>query len=311
MPMSSSPTTRWKAAPITVAQISGGQALIDSGLSAGEQVVVDGQYAAAAGQPCDDPARQGGAGGGEPERAASGHPVNISAPFIARPIATALLMVGLLLCGLATYRLLPVAALPNVNFPTIQVTAQLPGADPQTMAASVASPLEQQFGEIPGVTQMTSSSTLGYHADSRSNSISAAMSTAPRRDVLAAINAAERAAAAQHDVSADDPEGQSGGHADPGARPSPPTPLPLTTVDAYAENILLQKISQIPGVGLGRHRRPAEAGHPRRRSTRKRLPRAASASRPCAPCSARPMSISQRARSTVRARPIRSTPTTS
>jgi len=78
--------------------------------------------------------------------------VNLSAPFIRRPIATVLLMVGLLLCGLTAYRLLPVSALPNVNYPTIAVTAQLPGADPQTMASSVATPLEQQFSQIPGVT---------------------------------------------------------------------------------------------------------------------------------------------------------------
>jgi HAE1 family hydrophobic/amphiphilic exporter-1 len=88
--------------------------------------------------------------------------MNISSPFIARPIATALLMVGLLLVGLAAYPLLSVAALPNVNFPTLQVTAQLPGADPQTMASSVATPLEEQFGQIPGITQMTSSSALGF-----------------------------------------------------------------------------------------------------------------------------------------------------
>ena len=88
--------------------------------------------------------------------------MNISAPFIARPIATVLLMIGLLLGGLVTYRLLPVAALPNVNYPTIQITAQLPGADPQTMASSVATPLEQQFSQIPGLTQLTSSSALGY-----------------------------------------------------------------------------------------------------------------------------------------------------
>ena len=81
--------------------------------------------------------------------------MNISAPFIKRPIATVLLMVGLLLCGLASYRLLPVASLPNVNYPTISVTAQLPGADPQTMASSVATPLELQFGQIPGIVQMT------------------------------------------------------------------------------------------------------------------------------------------------------------
>ena len=88
--------------------------------------------------------------------------MNISAPFIQRPIATALLMVGLLVGGLAAYPLLPVASLPNVNYPTLQVTAQLPGADPQTMASSVATPLELQFGEIPGLTQMTSASALGF-----------------------------------------------------------------------------------------------------------------------------------------------------
>src|SRR6201984_2009430 len=88
--------------------------------------------------------------------------MNISAPFIRRPIATALLMVGLLVAGLVAYPLMPIAALPNVNYPTLTVTAQLPGADPQTMASSVASPLELQFGEIPGLTQMTSASALGY-----------------------------------------------------------------------------------------------------------------------------------------------------
>ena len=88
--------------------------------------------------------------------------MNISEPFIKRPIATALLMVGLLAGGLICYPLLPVAALPSVNYPTLTVTAQLPGADPQTMASSVASPLEQQFGQIPGLTQMTSASALGY-----------------------------------------------------------------------------------------------------------------------------------------------------
>src|ERR1700726_385437 len=88
--------------------------------------------------------------------------MNISAPFIQRPIATALLMVGLLVGGLVAYPLLPVASLPNVNYPTLSITAQLPGTDPQTMASTVASPLELQFGQIPGLTQMTSSSALGY-----------------------------------------------------------------------------------------------------------------------------------------------------
>jgi multidrug efflux pump subunit AcrB len=75
--------------------------------------------------------------------------MNLSAPFIQRPIATTLLMVAIVLLGIIGYELLPVAALPEVDSPTIQVTAQLPGADPQTMASSVATPLERQFGQIP------------------------------------------------------------------------------------------------------------------------------------------------------------------
>ena len=88
--------------------------------------------------------------------------MNFSAFFIHRPIATSLLMAAFVLLGLIGYELLPVAALPEIDSPTIQVTAQLPGADPQTMASSVATQLERQFGEIPGLTQMTSSSALGY-----------------------------------------------------------------------------------------------------------------------------------------------------
>jgi multidrug efflux pump len=174
--------------------------------------------------------------------------MNISAPFIKRPIATALLMVGLLLCGLAAYPLLPVASLPNVNYPTISVTAQLPGADPQTMASSVASPLELQFGQIPGIVQMTSSSTLGFTSITVQFDLSRPIDGAAA-DVLSGINAA-------------------GGQLPPNMTYPPTirkvnpadTPIlvlavtsdtePLTTVDAYAENILMQKISQIGGVGL-------------------------------------------------------------
>src|SRR5882762_5065186 len=139
--------------------------------------------------------------------------MNISAPFIQRPIATLLLMVGLLLGGVVAYGLLPVAALPNVNYPTLQVTAQLPGADPQTMASSVATPLELQFGQIPGLTQMTSASALGFVQVTLQFDLSRAIDGAVS-DTLSAINAA----AAEHAVSTHDPEGQSGRHADPGAR---------------------------------------------------------------------------------------------
>ena len=184
--------------------------------------------------------------------------MNISAPFIARSIATALLMVGLLLAGLAAYPLLPVAALPNVNYPTLQVTAQLPGADPQTMASSVATPLETQFGQIPGLTQMTSASALGFTQITLQFDLSRAIDGAVS-DTLSAINAAS----AQLPLNLPYP---------PTIRKVNPadTPilvlgitsdtLPLTTVDAYTETILLQKISQISGVGLvgiGGQQKPA------------------------------------------------------
>src|SRR5438128_1774627 len=184
--------------------------------------------------------------------------MNISAPFIQRPIATALLMVGLLVGGLVAYPLLPVAALPNVNYPTLQVTAQLPGADPQTMASSVATPLELQFGEIPGLTQMTSASALGYTQITLQFDLNRQIDGTVS-DTLSAINAATPYL--------------------PTGMPYPPTirkvnpadtpilvlaltsdTLPLTTIDAYAENILLQKISQISGVGLvgiGGQQKPA------------------------------------------------------
>ena len=184
--------------------------------------------------------------------------MNISAPFIARPIATALLMLGLLLGGLVAYRLLPVAALPSVDFPTIQITAQLPGADPKTMASSVATPLERQFGQIPGVTQITSTSALGFTQITVQFDLSRNVDGAAV-DVLSAINAAS----AQLPQNIPFP---------PQIRKVNPadTPimvlavtsdaLPLTTVDAYAENILAQKISQIGGVGLvgiGGQQKPA------------------------------------------------------
>ncbi|KJC56688.1 acriflavine resistance protein B [Bradyrhizobium sp. LTSPM299] len=174
--------------------------------------------------------------------------MNISAPFIHRPIATALLMVALLVGGLVAYPLLPVAALPNVNYPTLSITAQLPGADPQTMASTVASPLELQFGEIPGLTQMTSASALGYTQITLQFDLNRQIDGAVS-DTLSAINAANAYL--------------------PAGLPYPPqirkvnpadTPilvlgitsdsLPLTVVDAYAQNILLQKISQVSGVGL-------------------------------------------------------------
>src|SRR5262249_28179982 len=87
--------------------------------------------------------------------------MSISTPFINRPVGTSLLTLALALSGVLAFRFLPVSPLPQVEFPTISVSAGLPGASPETMASAVATPLERQFGRIAGVTEMTSSSTLG------------------------------------------------------------------------------------------------------------------------------------------------------
>src|ERR1700731_2458383 len=174
--------------------------------------------------------------------------MNISQPFIRRPIATTMLMVGITLLGVVAYQQLPVASLPSVDSPTIQVIAQLPGADPQTMASSVATPLERLFGEIAGLTQMTSSSGVGNTQIALQFALSRTADSAAQ-DVETAIT-------------------QAAGQL-PKDLPSPPifyktnptdTPvlliavtsdtLPLTKVDDYAESILAQKISQMPGVAL-------------------------------------------------------------
>jgi multidrug efflux pump len=115
--------------------------------------------------------------------------MNLSAPFIRRPVATTLLTVGLALAGALGFRFLPVAALPQIDFPTIQVSAALPGADPETMASSVAAPLERQFGRIAGVTEMTSTSYLGSTSIVLQFALDRNIDGAAR-DVQAAINAA-------------------------------------------------------------------------------------------------------------------------
>ncbi len=172
--------------------------------------------------------------------------MSISAPFIRRPIATSLIMAAIVLVGIAAYPLLPIAALPNVDFPTIVVSASLPGADPSTMASTVATPLERQIGEIPGVSQMSSVSVEGSTSVTVQFSLERDINSAAQ-DIQAAINAAT---------------GQL-----PKTLPSPPTyrkinpadapililavqskALPLTVVDNYADAVLAQQISQLPGV---------------------------------------------------------------
>src|ERR1041384_4444944 len=115
--------------------------------------------------------------------------MNFSYPFIRRPVGTTLLAIGLFLVGLVAYAFLPVASLPTVDFPTIRVSASRPGADPATMAATVAAPLERRLGEIAGVSELTSLSSLG----SRNTHIQLDLGpriAGPARDVQAALNAA-------------------------------------------------------------------------------------------------------------------------
>src|ERR1700689_5037970 len=115
--------------------------------------------------------------------------MSISAPFVQRPVATTLLTVALGLSGAIAYNFLPVAPLPQVDFPALQVNAGLPGASPETMASSVATPLERQFGRIAGLNEMTSSSTLGSCSITMQFDLSRNID-ASSRDVQAAINAA-------------------------------------------------------------------------------------------------------------------------
>src|SRR5271156_6726117 len=115
--------------------------------------------------------------------------MHISRPFIERPVATSLLSIAILLAGGAAYIFLPVAPLPMVDFPTITVSATLPGASPETMASSVATPLERSFGRIAGITEMTSSSQLGTTNIALQFDLDRDINAAAR-DVQAAINAA-------------------------------------------------------------------------------------------------------------------------
>jgi len=173
--------------------------------------------------------------------------LNISAPFIRRPVGTTLLTIGLALAGAIAFKLLPVSPLPPVDFPTISVSANLPGADPETMATSVAAPLERQFARIAGVTEMTSSSGLGSTRVVLQFDLARDIDGAAR-DVQAAINAARTLL--------------------PTSLPSNPTYRKVNPADApimilaltsetrtqgqmydAASTILAQKISQVQGVG--------------------------------------------------------------
>src|SRR5208282_5102938 len=173
--------------------------------------------------------------------------MNISEPFIHRPVATTLLTIAIAMAGAVAYSLLPVSPLPQVDFPTINVQASLPGASPETMASSVATPLERQFGRIAAVTEMTSSSTLGGSNVTLQFDLNRNIDAAAR-DTQAAINAAR-------------------GYL-PTNLPSNPTYRKINPADSpiymlsltsdvlgkskiydYASSILVQKLSQVKGVG--------------------------------------------------------------
>src|SRR6202000_1687158 len=124
-----------------------------------------------------------------PRRGRQASVVNISAPFIRRPIATSLIAAAFLVFGIVGFITLPVAALPQVDFPTIQVSAALPGASPETMASNVATPLERQFSLINGITQMTSTSSNGSTQVTLQFELSRPIDSA-QQDVQSAINAA-------------------------------------------------------------------------------------------------------------------------
>jgi multidrug efflux pump len=173
--------------------------------------------------------------------------MNISAPFIQRPVATTLLAAALLLSGLVAYTQLPVGPMPRVDLPTISVSAALPGASPETMASSVATPLERRFGRIAGVTEITSTSSLGNTSVTLQFDLNRDVDAAAR-DVQAAINAAGG------DLPQNLPTRPTWRKSNPADQPImivslTSKTLPLGEVFDAANTILAQKISQVPGVG--------------------------------------------------------------
>src|SRR3954466_2609985 len=189
-----------------------------------------------------------------------------SRPFILRPVATSLLMLAIVLAGLVGFRMLPLSALPQVDYPTIQVQTLYPGASPEVMAQTVTAPLERQFGQMPGLSRMSSTSAAGVSIVTLQFGLGLALDVAEQQ-VQAAINA--------------------GGSLLPADLPAPPVyakvnpadaaaltlaihshTLPLTEVRSMVENRLALKISQVSGVGLvsiSGGQRPAvriQADHP-------------------------------------------------
>ncbi len=181
-----------------------------------------------------------------------------SRPFILRPVATSLLMAGILLAGFVAYKQLPVSALPEVDYPTIQVQTFYPGASPEVMASSVTAPLERQFGQVPGLKQMTSISSFGSSTIVLQFDLNLNVDVAEQQ-VQASINAAGTY------LPANLPNPPIYSKSNPADAPVLTLALtsdamPLTRVEDFADTTLAQKISQLPGVGLvtiGGGQRPA------------------------------------------------------
>src|SRR5437870_2451379 len=176
------------------------------------------------------------------------HAVNLSRPFILRPVATSLFMAAIVLAGAVAFRQLPVSALPEVDYPTIQVLTFFPGASPDVMASAVTAPLERQFGQVPGLNQMTSTSSGGSSLITLQFSLDLDIDVAAQ-EVQAAINAA------QTFLPADLPSPPIYSKTNPADTPVltlalTSNALPLSKVQDLADTRLAQKISQLPGVGL-------------------------------------------------------------
>jgi len=174
--------------------------------------------------------------------------MNPSRLFIARPVATSLLMLAIVLAGALAYRLLPVSALPEVDYPTIQVTTLYPGASPDVMTSSVTAPLERQFGQMPGLAQMSSTSSGGASVITLRFELSMALDVA-EQEVQAAINAGSNL------LPTDLPMPPVYSKVNPADAPVltiavSSSTLPITRVHDLVESRLAQKISQVPGVGL-------------------------------------------------------------
>ena len=174
--------------------------------------------------------------------------MSISRPFILRPIATSLLMVALLLVGIVAYQQLPISALPQVDYPTIQIVTLYPGASPDVTASSITAPLERQFGQLPGLNQMTSSSSFGASVITLQFNLDENIDVA-EQEVQAAINSA------QTFLPPDLPTPPIYSKVNPADAPiltlaMTSDTMPLPKVEDLADTTFAQKISQLPGVGL-------------------------------------------------------------